>query len=122
MVLIHDAARPFIDNTTIERSIVAAQKFGASIVAVPESDTVKLADDTLFIRGTLDRKRIFRAQTPQVFKYNIIKKVYAEKRVLKVTDDASLIEKNARVKIVEGSYKNLKITTKEDLKIAEALL
>ena len=122
MVLIHDAARPFIDNDTIVRSIKAAAKFGASVAAVPESDTVKLADKSFFIKGTLDRERIFRAQTPQVFKYELIKRAYSAVSGKNVTDDAGLVEKDCRVKIVEGSYKNLKITTKEDLKAAEALL
>ena len=123
IVLIHDAARPFIDNGTIERSIKAAVKFGASVVAVPESDTVKLTDKDFFIKETLDRSRIYRAQTPQVFKYELIKKAYSGlKSGRKITDDASLVERTRCVKIVEGSYKNLKITTKEDFKIAEAFL
>ena len=122
IVLIHDAARPFIDNETIERSIKMAARFGACVVAVPENDTVKLVDSRLFIKRTLDRNRIFRAQTPQAFKYGLIKKAYSAAN-RDITDDASLIESmGRRVKILEGSYRNLKITTKEDLKIAEALL
>lgn len=121
IVIIHDAARPFIDADTISRAIRAAVKFGASVVAVPENDTVKLTNEGLFVKSTLDRTKIYRAQTPQTFRYSIIKKAYSGK-CGKCTDDASLVEHNRRVRIVEGSYRNLKVTTKEDLKIAEALL
>ena len=122
IVLIHDAARPFIDKRTIKKAIGAAAKFGACIVAVQESDTVKLAGKGLFIKKTLSRDKIFRAQTPQAFRYSIAKKAYSAAGS-GVTDDASLAEAmGCRVKIVKGSYKNLKITTREDLKIAEAFL
>jgi 2-C-methyl-D-erythritol 4-phosphate cytidylyltransferase len=121
IVLIHDAARPFVDNGVIERSIAAAMKFGASVAAVPESDTVKLSDDRLFIKKTLDRNRIFRAQTPQAFRYEVIKKAYSD-NPSGFTDDASAVEGSCKVKIVAGDRKNIKITTKEDLVIAEALL
>ncbi|MDD5428506.1 MAG: 2-C-methyl-D-erythritol 4-phosphate cytidylyltransferase [Candidatus Omnitrophica bacterium] len=121
IVIIHDAARPFIDEETVDKSIKAAAKFGAAIVAVRESDTVKLAGGDLFVKDTLDRGKIFRAQTPQAFRIDIIKKAYSGSGG-RVTDDAGLVERKGRVKIVEGSYRNLKITTKEDLKIAEALL
>lgn len=125
IVLIHDAARPFVDETMIERSIAAAKKFGASVVAVRESDTVKLSDDELFVTKTLDRKKVFRAQTPQVFRHSVIKKAFARAPAAArgVTDDASLAEMiGACVKIVEGSYGNIKITTKEDMKFAKGLL
>lgn len=124
MVLIHDAARPFIDEATIERSVAAAKKFGSSVVAVRESDTVKLVDDKLFVAKTLDRQKIFRAQTPQVFRYHIAKRAFAAAGSSDgLTDDVSLAERiGVRVKIVEGSYSNIKITTKEDLKFAKGLL
>lgn len=123
MVLIHDAARPFLDGSMIRESIKAAEKFGGCIVAVPESDTVKLADKRLFIKKTLDRDRIFRAQTPQVFRRELIKKAYAVKGSHKTTDDAAMVEiLGGKVRILEGSYRNIKITTKEDLKLAEVLL
>ena len=121
-MIIHDAARPLVDKRTVERAVRAAQVFGSCVVCVPESDTVKLAGQSLFIKRTLDRSEIFRAQTPQAFKRSIIKKAYSA-AAAGATDDASLVEAiGGRVKIVEGSYRNLKITTKEDLKIAEALL
>lgn len=124
IVLIHDAARPFVDESAIRRSIHLAGKFGACIVAVPEFDTIKLADKRLFVKKTLDRKMIYRAETPQAFKYDVIKKAYnALKRFDNVTDDAGLVERlGLKIKIVEGSYKNIKITTREDLKLAEVLL
>ena len=123
IVLIHDAARPFIERSTIEASIDLANEFGGCVVAVPESDTVKLADKKLFIKKTLDRNRIFRAQTPQAFRYDLIKKAYAVRDRNRFTDDASLVEMlGGKVKILEGSCKNIKITTREDLKMAEVLL
>ena len=122
IVIIHDAARPLVDKETVERAIRAAQDFGSCIVGVAENDTVKLAGSDLFIKGTLDRNKIFRAQTPQAFRRGIIKKAYSAGAV-GATDDSSLVEAiGGRVKIVEGSHRNLKITTKEDMKIAEALL
>ena len=122
VVLIHDGARPFVDEDLIEASVRLARKFGACIVAVPESDTVKLVDKKGFIRKTLDRKEIFRAGTPQAFKLDIIRKAYTSAKSGNVTDDSSLVESlGVKVKILNGSYRNIKITTKEDLKMGEAL-
>jgi 2-C-methyl-D-erythritol 4-phosphate cytidylyltransferase len=123
IVLIHDGGRPFIDARTIERSVAMARKYGGAIVAVPENDTVKLAGKDLVVRKTLDRSLIFRAQTPQVFKRDLIKKAYASGIMAGATDDAGLVERiGGKVKIVAGSYRNIKITTKEDLKLAEVLI
>ena len=123
IVLIHDGARPFVEESVIKESIRIARKSGACVVAVPESDTVKLVGKDLVIKKTFDRNRIYRAQTPQVFKRALIKKAYAQKAGHQMTDDASLVEMLGRpVKILEGSYANMKITTKEDLKFAEVLL
>jgi len=123
IVLIHDGDRPFIEKPMVEAAIDLANEFGGCVVAVPESDTVKLADKELFIKRTLDRNRIFRAQTPQAFRYDLIKKAYAIRGRNRFTDDASLVEMlGGKVKILEGSYKNIKITTREDLKMAEVLL
>jgi 2-C-methyl-D-erythritol 4-phosphate cytidylyltransferase len=124
IVLIHDAARPFIDDATIERSIAAAKKFGASVAAVRESDTVKLSDHDLFVVKTLNRRDIFRAQTPQVLRYAIAKRAFRHAASRSgVTDDVSIAERiGVRVKIVDGSYRNIKITTKEDIKFAKGLL
>lgn len=123
IVVVHDGARPLIDAGTITESIRLADKFGACIVGVPESDTVKLVDARLFIKKTLDRSRIYRAATPQTFKYDIIKKAYALKGKDRVTDDAGLVERmGKRVKMLIGPGRNIKITTKEDVRLAEALL
>jgi len=127
VALVHDAARPLIDADLIDRSVKLALKYGACVAAVPESDTVKSVDDKLFITKTLDRDRIFRAQTPQAFRMDILKKAYAacarRGGVRKATDDSGLVEAiGCRVKIVESSYRNIKVTTKVDLKLAEVLL
>jgi len=123
IVLIHDGGRPFIDSRTIEGAVALARKHGGCIVAVPESDTVKLAGRDMFIRKTLDRGRIFRAQTPQAFRLSLIKRAYAAKAAAGATDDSRVVElSGGKVKILKGSYRNIKITTKEDLKLAEALL
>ncbi len=123
IVIVHDAARPFIDDATISESVKLARKFGACIVASRSTDTIKLVDDRLFIKGTLDRNKIFRAQTPQAFRYDIIKKAYAARDKNKITDDAGLVENIGRsVKVLLGRNCNMKITTREDIKLAEALL
>ncbi|MCM8760697.1 MAG: 2-C-methyl-D-erythritol 4-phosphate cytidylyltransferase [Candidatus Omnitrophica bacterium] len=121
-VLVHDGARPFVDKKTVEDSIRLARRFGGCVVAVPENDTVKIVDKRMFVKKTLDRRRIFRAQTPQTFRRNLIIKAYASKKG-NITDDSSLLEAmGGRVKILKGSYANIKITTPEDIKIAEALM
>ena len=123
VVLIHDGARPFVGQHTIEACIRAARKFGASLAAVPEIDTVKIADAKSFVKRTVDRKKVFRAQTPQVFRWDVIMKAYGAGPKKRVTDDSSLAEdRGIKVKIVMGSYRNIKITTREDLKMAEVLL
>lgn len=122
IVLIHDSARPFLTEPLITDSIMIARRHGGCVAAVPESDTVKLVDKRLFVKRTLDRTRIYRAQTPQAFRYGLIKKAYSS-RLKRATDDSSLVEiSGGNVKVLESSYRNIKITTKEDLKTAEVLL
>ena len=121
IVLIHDGARPFPGDSDIMNSVLLAGKFGGCVTAIPMTDTVKLAGKSLFVKKTIDRRYLWRAQTPQAFKLSLIQKYYLGSPG-RVTDDSSLLEKTRRVKIIQGSYKNLKVTTKEDLKIAEALL
>jgi 2-C-methyl-D-erythritol 4-phosphate cytidylyltransferase len=123
MVLIHDGARPFPGKRLIERSIRAAAKFGGCVVAIPESDTVKLADDRMFSRATLDRSRLWRAQTPQAFRRSLIETAYKKAPAGAATDDAALVErlKYNKVRIIEGSHRNIKITTREDLELAAAI-
>ena len=123
IVLIHDGARPFIDHPLIEGSIRLAARYGGAIVAVPEYDTVKLVDKNLFIKNTLDRRYVFRAQTPQAFRRELIKSAYKTRARKIITDDSALAEElDARIKILKGSCKNMKITTREDLKLAEVFL
>ena len=122
IVVVHDGGRPFVESKLIKRIVGFAKKYGGAIAAIPQTDTVKLADEALFVTGTLDRTRIYRAQTPQAFRYGLLKKAYGSIKK-KVTDDSGLVEGfGGKVKIIEGSPKNIKITTKEDLKLAEALL
>lgn len=123
IILVHDCARPLIESATIKESVRLARISGACIVAVPESDTVKEVDGRLFVKRTLDRNKLYRAATPQTFRYDIIKKAYARKKVAGVTDDSSLAEDmGIKVRVLVGPRSNIKITTKEDIELAEALL
>lgn len=125
IVLIHDAARPFLEEGLIRGTIASAKRFGASIAAVPEQDTIKSVKGGLFISNTVDRSRIWRAQTPQVFRRSLIVEAYANapRDSSKITDDSCLIERlGKKVRIASGSYKNIKITTKEDLTLARKLI
>jgi 2-C-methyl-D-erythritol 4-phosphate cytidylyltransferase len=121
LVIIHDGARPLITPDIIEKAISEAKEHGAAVVGVPVKDTIKRVGDDLMIKETVDRQALWQAQTPQVFKYEIITRAYAKKR--SATDDAKLVEDlGIKVKIVMGSYENIKITTPEDLIVAEAIL
>ena len=124
IVLIHDGARPFPGDSGIKNSVILAGKFGACATAIPVTDTVKLAGKGLFIKKTIDRSSLWRAQTPQAFKYAIMKKALRGiKDTSSVTDDASALERlGLKVKILEGSPRNIKVTTEEDLKIAEVMI
>ena len=117
IVLIHDGVRPFVSEKIIKDSIVSAKKYGACVVAVPSKDTVKICKGG-FVSSTPERRNIFLAQTPQAFKYSLIMKAYKkafEKNYFS-TDDSALIEKlGKKIKIVSGDYRNIKITTKEDI-------
>jgi 2-C-methyl-D-erythritol 4-phosphate cytidylyltransferase len=123
-VVIHDAVRPLVSETLIRRVLDASQKTGAAISGVPATDTVKRVESGQIV-GTLDRRLLWLAQTPQSFRYDIImdahKKALAEK--VEATDDASLVEKHGtKVVMAVGSYSNLKITSPEDLPIFEYFL
>ena len=131
IVLIHDGARPLIKPELIEQSIKEAQEFGAVVVGVPVKDTIKMTNDKLqmtnegtIILKTLDRSNLWAAQTPQVFKKEIILKAYNQfSGQYQVTDDAMLVEKlGVAVKMIMGSYQNIKLTTLEDLKMAEEFM
>lgn len=117
IVLIHDGVRPFIKNQNLIQIIEQTKIHNACILAVKVKDTVKICTNG-FIENTPNRENIWLAQTPQAFKYNILKTCYDKviKNNVFVTDDASVLEKcGYKVKILEGSYDNIKITTKEDL-------
>lgn len=123
LVLIHDGARPFIDKKLVARVTGAARKYKAAIPAVPVKATIKevVSRKSLVVRKTLKRDELWEAQTPQVFERDLIFKAYKKYNRGDFTDDASLVEKSGvPVKVVEGSYRNIKITTPEDLKFAQA--
>lgn len=128
IVLIHDAVRMFVTPDILERSIAAARECGAGVVAIPAHDTIKTAmpvGDDVFVDHTPDRRLMWQAQTPQSFQYAIICDLHrkAHSQGLSVTDDAMLAEHfGQRVKIVPGTFRNIKITTPDDLVIAEAFL
>lgn len=124
IVLIHDGARPFIDNKLIRDSIDCARKFGACIVGVPVKATIKRVKESESMRvvETVDRSALWEIQTPQVFKKDIIVKAYERFGSAPATDDAMLVEKlGIEVRVILGSYRNIKITTPEDLIIAKAI-
>lgn len=146
-VFIHDSARPFLTEDILHRIYEAVQQHHACVAAMPSKDTVKLADEESFAASTPDRSRVWTIQTPQVFDADLITEAYRKLSLLyqtadrktgtgqsatsglsesrpPVTDDASVVERftDTKVKLVEGSYQNIKITTPEDMKIAEAFL
>lgn len=124
-IVVHDGARPLVEPAAISAAIAAARAGGAAGVAVPVKDTIKEVDEAGFIAATPDRSRLWAIQTPQVFAAGLLRQAYAAAADAGVvaTDDAALVERmGAKVIIVPGSYRNLKITTPEDLVMAEALL
>ena len=126
-VFIHDGARPFVSGEMIARAYEEVQKYGACVVGMPVKDTIKIADEDGFSRETPNRKDVWMIQTPQVFETGLVKEAYEallHEKEISATDDATAVEQmlGRRVKLVVGSYENIKITTPEDLKIAQALL
>lgn len=125
LVLVHDGARPLADSALIARGLAAAAAHGAAIAAIPVRDTVKVVDATGCITSTPDRATLWQAQTPQVFRADLLTAAYrtAAAHDLAVTDDAALLEAlGIPVHVFRGAPANLKITTPEDLVLAEALL
>lgn len=121
-VLIHDSARPFIRSQFITKVILAAKNTGAAILAVPVKATIKSVKVGLMVDKTVDRSNLWEIQTPQVFKKELIIKAYKKYSKNNVTDDATLVERlGKKIKVVQGSYDNIKITTEEDLLIAQAI-
>lgn len=130
-VYIHDGARPFVTEEILERLQRAAEEYQACVAGMPVKDTIKLSDENGFCAVTPRRDLVWQIQTPQVFSYKLILQAYQklmkelEKgHVTAVTDDAMVVEcmTEYKVKLVEGSYSNLKITTVEDMRTAETFL
>jgi len=123
-VFIHDGARPFVTEDILMRVYDEVQKFKACVVGMPVKDTIKISDAEGFVDATPQRSRVWMIQTPQVFETVLIKEAYRrlmEEERSDVTDDAMVAELmlGVKVKLVEGSYENIKITTPEDLDIGE---
>ncbi len=132
-VFIHDGARPFIDDDILGRALEAVKEYGACVVGMPVKDTIKIADESGFAKTTPDRDKTWLIQTPQVFVYSEILKLYEElarkedeliSKGVNITDDAMVMETfgSRKVKLVIGSYDNIKITTPEDIQLAENIL
>ncbi len=125
VVVIHDAARPFVSPAFVEKTISLMEMFDAIIPALPARDTIKVISKEGFVSKTLERDTLWQVQTPQTFKYDLIIRAYREGLAKKVLgfDDATFVEYlGKRVKVVEGSPYNIKITTPEDLIIARGIL
>lgn len=126
-VFIHDGARPFVDEEMLERAYDTVRKYKACVAGVPSKDTIKLINEEQFAVTTPERKYVWSVQTPQVFEKTLIFEAYArlmEEECVHVTDDAMVVEQmmHLPVKLFEGSYENIKITTPEDLDIARIFL
>lgn len=125
VVLIHDGARPFVSDKIIDNCIEEAKNHKAVVVGVPVKDTIKVIDKDKYIVDTPNRSVLWAVQTPQTFDYNILIDSYKDafKNGFYGTDDAMLVERiGYKVKMVEGSYNNIKITTQEDLNIGSQIL
>lgn len=130
-IFIHDGARPFVTEEILRRAYTCVTEYDACVIGMPVKDTIKIADESGFAASTPRRDMVWMIQTPQVFSGDLIRNAYSvlikkEEQLLingiGITDDAMVVETftDVRVKLVEGSYKNIKITTPEDLKIAES--
>lgn len=131
-VFIHDGARPFLSADILDRLLETVKSANACVTAVPVTDTIKLVDDNGYVVDTPDRAHLWSMQTPQTFKYSLIKEAYDilidkeafyTEKGIRITDDAMVAESvmHMPVKIVEGSYDNIKITTPTDLAKAEII-
>jgi len=124
IVAVHDGVRPFVTTEEIGRTVAAARLHGAAILVAPAIDTIKQVNGGVVVK-TLERKQLCRALTPQCFRYELLRRAYEQADVQDpaVTDDSSLVEQLGEpVTIVEGNSRNIKITTREDLLIAESFL
>ncbi len=132
-IFIHDGARPFVTQDMLSRLLEEVKRSGACVAGMPVKDTIKIAGADGFIESTPRRDLVWMIQTPQVFTYELIYKAYnlllkeetsLVKKGITITDDAMVVETllGEKVKLVEGSYKNIKITTPEDISVAEGFL
>ena len=126
-VFIHDGARPFVDEEMLERAYDTVRKYKACVAGVPSKDTIKLINEEQFAVTTPEREYVWAVQTPQVFDMNLIFEAYSRlmrEECINVTDDAMVVEQmmHLPVKLFEASYENIKITTPEDLDIAQLFL
>lgn len=127
IVLIHDGARPFVTDEIIRRTIDAAKQYGSGVAAMPVKDTIKIADDQQFSVETPLRDHVWMMQTPQTFPYRNIRSAYEQiisRNIQNITDDAMAMELAFQkpVKLVTGSYRNIKVTTPEDMVIASIFM
>lgn len=127
-VMIHDGARPFINENLICQCAKEVEKYQTCVVGIPIKDTIKIVDEELFVKETPERKFVWQIQTPQAFAFSLIYKAYKELinrekqgEIIQVTDDAMVLEMifHEKVKLLKGFYENIKITTPDDLKIAQ---
>ena len=123
-LFIHDGARPLVDDGILERCLADARQYHACVAAMPVKDTIRIADDNAFSLETPARRSVWQIQTPQVFSFPLVYESYRkliDAGAADVTDDAMVVERESsvRAKLTEGSYRNLKITTPEDLEIAQ---
>lgn len=126
-VFIHDGARPFLSNDMIRRGKEAVLDYGACVIGMPSKDTIKIADENGMVESTPSRNKVWNIQTPQIFSYTAIREAHEKARqqnMADITDDAMVLERfgNMKIKLVEGSYENIKITTPEDIVVAEKIL
>ena len=126
-VLIHDGARAFVTKEIIRRAMDGAKEYGACVVGMPVKDTIKVVDDDGYVKDTPERSSLWMVQTPQAFSYPLVKDAYEKvlaKDATGVTDDAMVVElaTDQKVKLIEGSYDNIKVTTIDDLDVAENIL
>ncbi len=125
IVLVHDGVRPFVTDEMIRNVIKSADEHGAAIIAVPAKETVKLSTGNNMIESTPSREQVWVAQTPQAFRFSILYSAHERARADKMygTDESSLVERiGMSVKLIEGTYDNIKITTPEDLALAELIV
>ena len=121
-VAVHDGARPLVDRAMVLRGLKAAAETGAAVCAVPAKDTIKVVSEDGAVQETPPRERLWQVQTPQIFRYELLLQAHEECRG-DFTDDASMVESlGAAVKVFMGSYRNVKVTTPEDLLVVQALM